>query len=131
MADDLDHIWRALADPTRRAILDLLRDEPRTTGQIVERFPALTRFAVMKHMNVLEDAGLLLVRRSGRERWNYINSVPIQQIYERWMSPYAQDWSSALLRLKEHAERGVPKRSKQPQQERQSIEPQMRRRRGA
>ena len=132
MADDLDHVWRALAEPTRRALLDMLRDQPQTTGQLVERFPSLTRFAVMKHLNVLEDAGLLVVRRSGRERWNYINTVPIRQIYERWMGPYAEQWSSALLRLKEHAERdavksATPAEAKKPE----AIEPIMKRRKGA
>jgi DNA-binding transcriptional ArsR family regulator len=132
MADDLDHVWRALAEPTRRALLDMLRDKPQTTGQLVERFPGLTRFAVMKHLNVLEDAGLLVVRRNGRERWNYINTVPIRQIYERWMGPYAEQWSSALLRLKEHAERDVVKRPKISATEKTaSFEPQMRRRKGA
>jgi DNA-binding transcriptional ArsR family regulator len=131
MADDLDHVWRALAEPTRRALLDMLRDQPATTGQLVERFPALTRFAVMKHLNVLEDAGLLIVRRRGRERWNYINTVPIRQIYERWMGPYAEQWSSALLRLKEHAERDVPRVKPTDSVKPDSIEPQMRRRKGA
>jgi DNA-binding transcriptional ArsR family regulator len=122
MVEDLDHVWRALAEPTRRALLDLLRDGPRTTGQLVECFPALTRFAVMKHLNVLEDAGLLIVKRSGRERWNYLNAVPIRQIYERWMGPYAEQWSCSLLRLKEHVERDQPRHASDTDQ-RSGIEP--------
>jgi DNA-binding transcriptional ArsR family regulator len=105
VVDDLEHVWKALSDPTRRRILDLIRDEPRTTGWLAEQFPALSRFAVMKHLGVLEGAGLVLVRRRGRERWNYLNAVPLRQIYERWMGPYAELWSSSLLRLKDHVER--------------------------
>jgi DNA-binding transcriptional ArsR family regulator len=114
MVDDLEHVWKALADPTRRRLLDLLRDQPRTTGWLAGQFPQLSRFAVMKHLGVLEEAGLVLVRRKGRERWNFINTVPIRQIYERWMGPYAEMWSSSLLRLKDHVERDVPKDKEPP-----------------
>lgn len=80
-------IWRALADPTRRRILDLLRSKSRTTGQIASEFP-VTRYAVMKHLSVLADAGLVLVERRGRERVNHLNPVPIQAIYRRWIRPF-------------------------------------------
>ncbi|HKE51404.1 MAG TPA: helix-turn-helix domain-containing protein, partial [Actinomycetes bacterium] len=99
-----DLVWKALADPTRRAILDLLRDQPRTTGDLAESFPALTRFAVMKHLGVLEHAELVLVRRRGRERWNYLNGVPLRAAYERWMRPYADQWADSLLRLADTVE---------------------------
>lgn len=97
-------VWRALADPTRRSLLDLLRDEPRTTGELAAAFPDVTRFAVMKHLGVLTDAGLVVVRRRGRERWNHLNAVPLRQAYERWMAPYAERAAVAALRLKEHVE---------------------------
>jgi DNA-binding transcriptional ArsR family regulator len=105
MADELDAVFRALADPTRRRILDLLKPGPRTTGDLAEQFEELSRFAVMKHLGVLERAGLVLVRRRGRERYNFLNTVPIRQVYERWMGPYSELWSSSLLRLKDHVER--------------------------
>jgi DNA-binding transcriptional ArsR family regulator len=104
MARDLDPIWKALADPSRRAILDRLRDGPKTTGELSERFE-FSRFAVMKHLRVLERAGLVVVRRRGRERWNYLNPVPIQMIVERWITPYASMWARDLLDLKRVVER--------------------------
>ena len=95
-----DLVWKALADPTRRAILDLLRDQPRTTGDLAESFPALTRFGVMKHLGVLEQAALVVVRRRGRERWNYLNPLPIKQIHDRWIGSYAARAVEMLDRLK-------------------------------
>ena len=105
MADDTGLVWKALADPTRRAILDLLADRARTTGELSGAFPEVSRFAVMKHLGVLETAGLVVVRRRGRERWNHLNGVPLRQAYERWMRPHADRWAESLLRLKETAER--------------------------
>jgi DNA-binding transcriptional ArsR family regulator len=104
MADELDPVWKALSDPTRRAILDLLRPHPRTTTQIVDAFPHLTRFGVMKHIDVLRDAGLIHTREDGRQRVNSLNVVPIRQIYERWVGRFEELWSSHLLRIKEDAE---------------------------
>jgi len=97
-------VWRALADPTRRSLLDLLRDEPRTTGELAAAFPDVTRFAVMKHLGVLVDAGLVVVTRRGRERWNHLNAVPLRQAYERWMAPYAERAAVTALRLKDFVE---------------------------
>ena len=105
MSDDLDHIWKALSDPTRRSILDILRRGPETTTAIVEKFPDMTRFAVMKHIDVLRDAGLVITQVDGRRRINSLNAVPIRQIYERWVSPFAELWSSTLLRLKDDVEK--------------------------
>ena len=99
-----DDVWRALADPTRRALLDLLREGPRTTGALAEAFPDVTRFAVMKHLGVLTDAGLVVVRRRGRERWNHLNAVPLRQAYERWLAPYAERGAVTALRLKDFVE---------------------------
>jgi len=104
MADDLDNIWKALSDPTRRTILDLLRKGPRTTTDIVDAFPDMTRFAVMKHLDVLREADLVTTRAEGRRRVNSLNAVPIRRIYERWVSPFAELWSSTLLRLKDDME---------------------------
>lgn len=98
--DDLDEVWRALANPTRRAILDLLMDGPRTTGELGDAFPELSRFAVMQHLKVLQTGGLLGVVRDGRLRYNYIDPVPIQRIYDRWVSRFMQPWTEALTGLK-------------------------------
>lgn len=101
---DVEPVWRALADPTRRAILDALRTGPRTTSALAQGFPT-TRFAVMKHLGVLVDAGLVTVARRGRERLNHLNPVPLQQTYERWVTPAAAPVAGVALRLAEHAER--------------------------
>ncbi len=104
MPDDLDPVWKALSDPTRRAILDLVRQGPRRTTEIVEAFPHLSRFGVMKHIDVLRDAGLINTREEGRQRVNSLNAVPIHQIYEWWVSRYEGLWANKLLRLKEDVE---------------------------
>ena len=104
MDENLDHIWKALSDPTRRAILDILRNGPRTTTELVDHFPELTRFAVMKHMDVLRDAGLMRTKAEGRKRINALNVLPIRQIYERWVSPFEDLWASTLLGLKRRVE---------------------------
>lgn len=98
-----DRIWKALADPTRRGIVDALRDGPLTTGQLCAPFQ-MTRYAVMKHLRVLVDAELVLVRRRGRQRWNYLNAVPLQRVYERWVKRFEGHSASSLLRLKDQAE---------------------------
>ena len=102
--DDLDGVWKALSDNTRRSILDLLRQGPRTTTEIVEAFPHLSRFGVMKHIDVLREAGLIHTREERRQRINSLNVVPIRQIYERWVGRFEELWSSHLLRIKEDAE---------------------------
>jgi len=106
--DKLDPVWKALADPTRRAVLDLLRDRPLTTTEIVDAFPRLTRFGVMKHLDALRGAGLVNTREEGRQRVNSLNVFPIRQIYERWVSPFQELWSSQLLGIKELAEQKSP-----------------------
>jgi DNA-binding transcriptional ArsR family regulator len=118
-AAELDGVWKALSDPTRRAILDLLRARPQTTTEIVESFTRLTRFGVMKHLEVLRQAQLVHTREVGRQRVNSLNVVPIRQIYERWVGPFQELWTSELLRIKEIAEkdtadasRALRKRSK-------------------
>jgi DNA-binding transcriptional ArsR family regulator len=105
--DDLEPVWRALANATRRHILDSLREGPLTTGALADEFPEITRFTVMQHLKVLEAAELVQARRSGRERYNYLNPVPIQRIHERWVSRYQQPWAEALVGLKQHLESGA------------------------
>jgi DNA-binding transcriptional ArsR family regulator len=102
---DLDLIWKALADETRRSILDCLRDGPKNTTEIVERFPELSRFGVMKHLQVLRDADLVLTREVGRTCLNSLNAVPIRLIYERWVSKFAEHWAVTLIELKESLEK--------------------------
>lgn len=99
-----DDIWKALSDSTRREILDLIRTSPKTTGALDESFSNLSRFAVMKHLNVLEHANLITIKREGKYRLNHINAVPIQEIYERWVKKYEAQWASGLLQLKEITE---------------------------
>ncbi len=107
---ELDPVWRALSSPHRRHILDLLRDAPRTTTQVGEGMPALSRFAVMQHLDVLEEAGLVLVRREGRTRLNYLNPVLLRALYERWVQEHARPAAEAVLRLKDYLEYGLPRR---------------------
>lgn len=96
-------MWRALADPTRRGILDGLRAGPRTTGALADSYPT-TRFTVMRHLDVLESAGLITVERRGRERLNHLNPVPLQQVVERWVRPLAASTCAAVRRLAEVVE---------------------------
>jgi len=96
-----DLIFKALADSRRRAILDLLKDAPRTTGELCEHFAdSLDRCTVMQHIGVLEKAELILARREGRKRWNYLNAAPFRDIYDRWISGYAENAVALMARLK-------------------------------
>jgi DNA-binding transcriptional ArsR family regulator len=101
--EDLDHVWRALANPTRRRMLDLLRDEPTTTGKLAEALGE-NRFVVMQHLALLREARLVTVLADGRRRINFLNPIPIQHIYERWVGKYQGDWASALVGLKRMVE---------------------------
>jgi DNA-binding transcriptional ArsR family regulator/uncharacterized protein YndB with AHSA1/START domain len=103
--DDTAPLWRALADPTRRRILDLLRERPLITGEIAAQFP-ISRIAVMRHLEVLAEAGLVTSRKRGRERWHYMNAVPLQELHRRWAEPAAAGFASGLLRLRETVEAG-------------------------
>ena len=93
---DDDRTWKALADPTRRELLDLLRRRPRTTGELAAGFE-MSRFGVMKHLGLLEQAGLVRVERRGRERWNHLNPLPIQRIWKRWVKPFEAAAADRLL----------------------------------
>ena len=101
--NDLDSVWRALANAHRRRILDVLRERPRTTGEVAAAIKE-NRFVVMQHLNMLREAGLVTVVADGRQRINHLNPVPIRQIYERWVGKYQGDWASALVGLKESVE---------------------------
>jgi len=103
LEDDTTRLWRALADPTRRRILDLLRERPRVTGEIASQFP-ISRIAVMRHLEVLSEAGLVASRKRGRQRWHYLNTVPLQKLHRRWAEPAAAGFASALLRLQDTVE---------------------------
>ena len=108
MEEQTDQIWKALSDPTRRSILDALRKGPRTTTEIVEAFPDMTRHAVMKHIDVLRGASLINTRqdltKDGRRRENTLNPVPIRQIHNRWIDKYTERQVSALADLKSELE---------------------------
>jgi DNA-binding transcriptional ArsR family regulator len=95
--DDL--VFKALAGADRRRILDLLRDEPMTTGDIGKNLPHLDRTTVMQHLGVLENARLIISKKEGRCRWNYLDVSPIQRIHERWIEAYALPSASLLSKL--------------------------------
>jgi DNA-binding transcriptional ArsR family regulator/uncharacterized protein YndB with AHSA1/START domain len=96
-------LWRALADPTRRRILDLLRVGPAITGEIAAAFP-ISRIAVMRHLEVLAEAELVTSRKRGRERWHYLNAVPLERLHRRWAGPVEAGFASALLKLQDQVE---------------------------
>jgi DNA-binding transcriptional ArsR family regulator len=110
MSDDLEPVWRALASPIRRRMLDLLRGGPVSTGALTAEFHDLSRFAVMQHLAVLEEADLVVPRREGRTRLNFLNPVPIQRIYHRWVSRYQEPWAESLVALKGTLESDSPAR---------------------
>ena len=95
-----DPVFKALAHHRRREILDLLKDGPRTTGMLCESFPEMDRCTVMQHLKVLEEADLVMAKKEGRERWNHLNAIPIQQLHERWIGSYATYAADKLLQLK-------------------------------
>jgi len=103
MADD-DLVFKALADPTRRFLLDRLHERDGRTLTELESELAMTRFGVMKHLRVLEGAGLVVSRRSGREKQHFLNPVPIRQIHDRWIDKYRERRVSALVELKNELE---------------------------
>ena len=103
--DDLDAVFKALANSVRRRICDELKLRPLTTKQLVECFSELDRCTVMQHLNVLEGAGLVVPVRKGRERFNYLDAMPIQAIQERWIGPYAAVAAGQLSRLKRELEK--------------------------
>ena len=100
----MDEVFRALADPTRRSLLDeLFKEDGQTLSALEARLP-MTRFGVMKHLKVLEEAGLVVARRRGREKLHYLNPVPIRLVHDRWVSKYAEPWAAGLSELKHDLE---------------------------
>jgi uncharacterized protein YndB with AHSA1/START domain len=105
----VDEVFKALADPTRRELLDeLFRSDGQTLSALEERF-AMTRFGVMKHLKLLEDAGLVVTRRRGREKLHFLNPVPIRLVHDRWVSKYAEPWAAGLSGLKHELEHTMEK----------------------
>jgi DNA-binding transcriptional ArsR family regulator len=102
--DKYDLIFKALGDSRRREILDLLKERARTTGELCEHFRRLDRCTVMQHMSVLENADLIIVKREGRLRWNYINPLPIKELHDRWIGGYADYAVDLLARMKREIE---------------------------
>jgi DNA-binding transcriptional ArsR family regulator len=100
----MDEVFKALSDPTRRGLLDeLFERDGQTLGELEGRLP-MSRFGVMKHLKVLEEAGLVTTKRRGREKLHFLNPVPIRLIHDRWVSKYAEPWASALSELKDEIE---------------------------
>src|SRR5579859_8131626 len=100
----MDDVFKALADPTRRSLLDeLFREDGQTLSALERRLP-MTRFGVMKHLRQLEEAGLVVTRRRGREKLHFLNAVPIRLVHDRWVSKYAEPWVATLSELKKTIE---------------------------
>jgi DNA-binding transcriptional ArsR family regulator len=101
---DDDLVFKALADPTRRFLLDLLFTRDGRTLTELESEVEMTRFGVMKHLRILEEAGLVVTRKAGREKLHFLNPVPIRQIHDRWIDKYTEHHVTALLDLKNDLE---------------------------
>jgi len=105
----VDEVFKALADPTRRSLLDeLFRSDGQSLTQLEARLP-MSRFGVMKHLKQLEEAGLVVTRRRGREKLHFLNPVPIRLVHDRWVSKYAEPWAAGLSGLKQELERPMEK----------------------
>src|SRR3989304_1890728 len=104
MIGAMDAVFRARAAPTRRSLLDELFKQDGQTLSALERRLPMTRFGVMKHLRVLEEAGLVVTRRRGREKLHFLNPVPIRLVHDRWVSKYAEPWTATLSNLKKGLE---------------------------
>jgi DNA-binding transcriptional ArsR family regulator len=100
-----DAIFKALGDARRRKMLDLLKKAPRTTGELCDHFKDLDRCTVMQHLGVLENSDLIIVKREGRHRWNYLNPLPIKEVFDRWIGEYAVGAVNLLARMKREMEK--------------------------
>ena len=101
----MDEVFRALADPGRRALLDSLRErDGQTLAELCDVLPDITRFGVMKHLKVLEEARLVVSERAGRAKLHHLNPVPIREIHDRWISNYAEPFVTGLLALRDRVE---------------------------
>ena len=101
----VDRVFKALGHHVRRQMLDDLKDQPLTTGTLCAHFPEIDRCTVMQHLKVLEDAGLVIPVRKGRERWNHLNPLPIHEIHERWIGPHAAQATARLAKLRRELEK--------------------------
>jgi DNA-binding transcriptional ArsR family regulator len=101
---DMDAVFKALADATRRSLLDELYERDGQTLSALETRLPMTRFGVMKHLKVLEEAGLVVTKRRGREKLHFLNPVPIRLVHDRWVSKYREPWAAALSELKHDLE---------------------------
>ncbi len=100
----MDEVFKALADPTRRSLLDELYEQDGQSLSALERRLPMTRFGVMKHLKVLEEANLVTTRKRGREKLHFLNPVPIRLVHDRWVSKYAEPWAATLTGLKRQLE---------------------------
>jgi DNA-binding transcriptional ArsR family regulator/uncharacterized protein YndB with AHSA1/START domain len=105
MEDELSTLFKALGHPIRRRILDILKQSAKTTGELNEYFPEVTRYAIMKHLTILEEGNLVVVRREGKYRRNFLNAVPLQEMHNRWVGKYMQSTANSLLNLQAIAEK--------------------------
>src|SRR5207245_7508207 len=109
LVDDDGRVFKALADPTRRFLLDRLFERDGRTLTELEAELEMTRFGVMKHLRVLQDAGLVVTRRSGRKKLHFLNPVPIRLIHDRWIDKYTEPWAATLIGLKKNLEETMEK----------------------
>lgn len=100
MEDELSTVFKALGHPIRRRILDILKESAKTTGELNDYFPEVTRYAIMKHLTILEEGNLVVVRREGKYRRNFLNAVPLQEMHNRWVGKYMQSTANSLLNLR-------------------------------
>ncbi|WP_099363930.1 SRPBCC domain-containing protein [Fredinandcohnia onubensis] len=100
MGEELSSVFKALGHPIRREILDILKVSPKTTGELNDYFPDVTRYAIMKHLKILEEGNLVLVRREGRNKRNFLNAVPLQEMHNRWVEKYMESTANSLLNLR-------------------------------
>lgn len=100
MEDELSTLFKALGHPIRRQILDILKQSAKTTSELIDYFPEVTRYAIMKHLTILEEGNLVVVRREGKYRRNFLNAVPLQEMHNRWVGKYMQTSANSLLNLR-------------------------------
>jgi DNA-binding transcriptional ArsR family regulator len=101
----MDEVFKALADPTRRGLLDSLFEKDGQTQKELEKGLEMTRFGVMKHLKVLEEAGLVVTKKRGREKLHFLNPVPIRLVHDRWVSKFSEPWAAGLSELKQNLEK--------------------------
>jgi DNA-binding transcriptional ArsR family regulator/uncharacterized protein YndB with AHSA1/START domain len=100
MEDKLSRLFKALGHPIRREMMDLLKQSPKTTGDLDEYFSNVSRYAIMKHLSTLQEANLVLIRRKGKYRLNFLNAVPLQEVHRRWVGQYMGSTATSLLNVK-------------------------------